>query len=229
MCHGCYSDVTAVAALPSDDPRILAAARQAIERHGWRDATMERIAGEAGLSRMTLHRRGITRDAVLAGLAQALEADYRGAMWPALTAPGTARERLEQALEALCDVCDANLGLLAALGDSTRERIFHEAAEFAGANSPASSAKPARDVPSSRREPGQSGVLTRSVFTEPVERLLRDGMADGSLREADPVETATVLFNLVSWTYRHLRQGHGWPSERARRGVLALALDGVAA
>jgi hypothetical protein len=144
-------------------------------------------------------------------------------MWPALTAPGTARERLEQALEALCDVCDANLGLLAALGDSTRERIFHEA-EFAGANSPA---RPVGDVPSS--PPGQAGVLTRSVFTEPVERLLRDGIADGSLREVDPVETATVLFNLVSWTYRHLRQGHGWPPERARKGVLGLALDGVAA
>jgi hypothetical protein len=42
-------------------------------------------------------------------------------------------------------------------------------------------------------------------------------MADGSIRQADPVETATVLFNLVSWTYRHLRQGHGWPpSGRAR-------------
>jgi AcrR family transcriptional regulator len=191
-----------MAALASDDPRILAAARQAIERHGWRDATLERIAGEAGLSRMTLHRRGVTRDAVLAGLARALEADYRGAMWPALTAPGTARERLEQALEALCDVCDSNLGLLAALGDSTRRQIFHETGD---------------------------AVLTRSVFTEPVERLLRDGIADGSLKPTDPVETATVLFNLVSWTYRHLRSGHGWPPERARRGVLSLALDGVAA
>jgi AcrR family transcriptional regulator len=220
-----------MAALPSDDPRILAAARQAIERHGWRDATMERIAGEAGLSRMTLHRRGVTREAVLAALARALEADYRGAMWPALTAPGTARERLEQALEALCDVCDANLGLLAALGDSTREQIFHEAGELAGASSPASSARPLRGAggPSSNREAGQTGVLTRSVFTEPVERLLRDGIADGSLKLADPVETATVLFNLVSWTYRHLRSGHGWPPERARRGVLSLALDGVAA
>lgn len=184
------------------DTRILAAARQAIERHGWPGATLERIAGEAGLSRMTLHRRGVTRDAVLDALARSLEAEYRGALWPALTAPGTARERLEQALEAICDVCDANLELLAALGDGPRDAIFHE--------------------------PGDA-VLTRSVFTEPVERLLRDGAADGSLRPVDPTETATVLFNLVSWTYRHLRRSHGWPPERARRGVLALALDGVAA
>jgi AcrR family transcriptional regulator len=188
--------------MASDDARILAAARSAIERHGWRDATLERIADEAGLSRMTLHRHGVTRDAVLAALARAFEADYRGAMWPALTAPGTARERLEQALEALCDICDANLELLAALGEATRARIFHEEGD---------------------------AVLTRSVFTEPVERLLRDGIADGSLKPADPAETATVLYNLVSHTYRHLRRGHGWPPERARRGVLTLALDGIAA
>src|SRR3954469_1217322 len=138
------------------DPHILAAARQAIERHGWRDATLERIADEAGLSRVTLHRRGVTREAVLQRLAQAVEAKYRGAWWPALTAPGSARERLEQALAALCDMCDANLGLLAALGESARSGIFHEQVESAGADSSA-------------------GVLTRSVFTEPVERLLRDG------------------------------------------------------
>ena len=221
MCHGCYADVTAVAA----DPHILSAARQAIERHGWRDATLERIADEAGLSRMTLHRRGVTREAVLDGLAQAFEAEYRGAMWPALTSPGTARERLEQALAALCDVCDANLGLLAALGESVRWGIFHDA-ESAGADS----SMPIAAAPSSHRAKGPAGVLTRSVFTEPVERILRDGAADGSLRGVeDPAETATVLYNPVSHTYRHLRRGHGWPPERARRGVLELALDGVSA
>jgi AcrR family transcriptional regulator len=207
MCHGCYAYVTAVAA----DPNILAAARQAIERHGWREATLERIAGEAGLSRMTLHRRGVTRDAILASLNDAFEAEYRGALWPALTAPGTARERLEQALVALCDVCDRNLELLAALGEAQRWGIFHE--PEAGDDRPA-----------------ERGVLTRDAFTGPVERLLRDGATDGSIRAVpDPAETATVLFNLVSHTYRHLRRGHGWPPERARDGVISLALDGIAA
>jgi AcrR family transcriptional regulator len=194
------------------DPHILAAARQAIERHGWRDATLERIADEAGLSRMTLHRRGVTREAVLESLAQAFEVEYRGAMWPALTAPGSARERLEQALAALCDMCDANLGLLAALGESARSGIFHDDAAIARGE----------------HVPEAPGVLTRSVFTEPVERLLRDGAADGSLRAVeDPAETATVLFNLVGWTYRHLRRGHGWTPERARGGVLSIALEGL--
>jgi hypothetical protein len=37
------------------------------------------------------------------------------------------------------------------------------------------------------------------------------------------------VLNLVGWTYRHLRRGHGWSAERARDGVLRIALDGVAA
>jgi len=45
------------------------------------------------------------------------------------------------------------------------------------------------------------------VFTESLERLLRDGIADGTLRPEDLRESATVLFNLVGWTYIHLRSG----------------------
>lgn len=194
------------------DTQILAAARQAVERHGWREATLERIAGEAGLSRMTLHRRGVTRAAVLTGLASLLEEDYRGALWPALTATGSARDRLQLACEGMCAVAERNLELIAALGDAPRDRIFHEEAE------------------SPHGDPSAQAVLTRRVFTEPVERLLRDGAADGSLRAVeDPAETATVLFNLIGWTYRHLRRGHGWAPERARRGVLSIALGGLAA
>ena len=188
------------------DPRILPGARKAIERYGWQDATLERIALEAGVSRMTLHRRGVTRDGILTALAANVEEQYRAALWPALTAPGDARARLEQALEALCDVVEENLGLVSALGDRPRNAIFHEDEGI-----------------------GEGTALTRRTFTEPVERLLRDGAGDGSLRPVeDPAETATVLFNLISWTYRHLRRGHGWSPERTRRSVLPIALEGIA-
>ena len=56
-----YTDVT-VAVI---DQVLLEGAHRAIERWGWREATLERIATEAGVSRMTLHRRGVTRDGLL--------------------------------------------------------------------------------------------------------------------------------------------------------------------
>jgi AcrR family transcriptional regulator len=184
------------------DTRLLDGARRTVERHGWGGLTLQRVADAAGVSRMTLHRRGVSRDLLLAALGEQLEREYREALWPALTAPGSPLERLELALSSLCEVVDRNLELLDALGHAERDAVFHE------------EAKPA---------------LTKAVFTEPVRRLLADGAADGSLRAPDPEEQATVLFNLVGHTYRHLRIGHGWAPERARREVIELALHGVVA
>jgi len=187
---------------PLDD-ELLAAARRALERHGVARATLERIAEEAGLSRVTLYRRGVTREAVLAALASRVLDGYRRAMWPALTARGSGAERLRGALGALCDVAEDGLELLLVLG----ERIGGALGE------------PASD---------QEGAVRRT-FTEPLERLLRDGAADGSLRQTDAPETATVLLHLVGWTYVHLRAGPKWSPRRAKRATLQVALQGVLA
>ena len=181
---------------------LLAAGRRAFGRHGFAGATMERIAAEAGRSRVTLHRRGVTKEAILGALVEEAVADYREALWPALTAAGTGRERLEAALEAVVDQTEANLDLLLAVRSQT-DQVFHD------------------------DEGGEA--LTRDVFTQPLERLLADGVADGTLRDVDPAETATVLFNQVGWTYVHLRTGHRWRAARARRAVLDLALRGLVA
>ena len=180
---------------------LLDAAVRAFERFGYEGASLERIAGEAGVTRMTLHRRGVTKEALLEQLAARATESYRAALWPALTGRGSARERLERALVALCESAEENLALLVTLGAQS-DRVFHE---------------------------DDDEALTRTVFTEPLERLLLDGREDGSLRSADPVEMATVLFNLVGWTYIHLRTGHGWPPERARRATIDVALNGLAA
>jgi len=93
------------------DDGLLTATRQVIEDHGWDGATLERIARAAGVSRMTLHRHGVSRDALLAALAARLEAEHREAMFGPLTARGNGRERLEAALTALCRTAEANRGL----------------------------------------------------------------------------------------------------------------------
>lgn len=186
----------------TSDPQLLEAARRAFAAHGYSGATIERIAAEAGVSRVTLHRRGVTKDGLLAELVVRATEDYRRVMWPALTGEGTGAERLELALSALCDSAEEHMALLVALRAQS-DRIFH------------------RD--------DEEEALTRSVFTEPLEKLLREGIADGSVREVDPLEHATVLFNVVGWTYIHLRTGHGWKPERARRVTLDSALNGIRA
>jgi AcrR family transcriptional regulator len=183
------------------DAALLEAAQRAIEAHGYSGATLERIADEAGLSRVTLHRRGVSKDGLLAELVARATEDYRAAMWPALTSDGSGADRLHAALEALCGAAERHLALLVALR-SQSDSVFH------------------------RRE---DVALTRGVWTAPVERLLRDGAADGSLRAIDPKETATLLFNMVGWTYVHMRTAHGWKPERAVRATLELLFEGLVA
>lgn len=184
------------------DARLLEAARRAFERYGYGGATLERIAAEAGVSRVTLHRRGVGKDALLAELVDGATEDYCRAMWPALTAAGSGAERLQAGLLALCASAEQHMALLVALR-AQADLVFHREDE--------------------------EEAMTRTVFTEPIERLLRDGMADGSLREVDPVEMATVLFNLVGWTYIHLRTGHGWRPGRAATATLEPVLHGLLA
>lgn len=188
--------------MSSAEERALHAARETIAEVGWHEATLERIARRAGMSRMTLHRHGVTREVIRDRLVEALVADHQAALWPSLTAAGSGRARLRMALCAQCEVTERNLELLDALEAGPRDAMFHE--------------------------PG-AGALTREVFTAPLQRLLRDGMADGSLGACEPEEEATLLFNLIGWTYGHLRTGHGWTPSRAADAVVRVALDGVSA
>lgn len=189
---------------PKVPPHIVDGARHVLAEDGLAAATLERISSAAGVSRMTLHRHGVSKRDILAALAERLESDYREAMWPALVAKGDALARLRRALELECGVAEKNLQVLEALSSAAHAVIYHDA-------------------------DGGRGALTRGVFVEPLERLLLDGAADGSLTVRDSNETATVLFNLVGHTYRHLRTGHGWTARRARDAVVALAIEGVAA
>lgn len=183
-------------------PDLEAALRAALRKHGWGGTTMERIAAEAGLSRVTLHRQGVTKDVLFAQLVESATARFREAMWPALTSPAPADARLRQALETLCERAEDELELLVALRAQT-DSVFHEA--------------------------GDEEQLTRPVFVEPLERILRDGASEGTIRAGDAAEQATVLFNVVGWSYVHLRTGHGWKPERARRATVDLVLRGLLA
>src|SRR6266536_301306 len=147
------------------EPFLVEATAAAVARWGLAQVTVERIAAEAGLSRATLHRRGLTREALIAALA----------------------------------VADEHLQLLAGMFLAHGE-MFHK--------------------------PGPE-ALTVDAFADPLERLLRDGAVDGSLREVDPTVAATVLFNTAGWGYVHLRASHRWPPDQARAAVIDLVLGGL--
>jgi AcrR family transcriptional regulator len=167
----------------------------------WRSVTLAELAEAAGVSRMTLHRRGIGKDEVLRQLGELMIQEHRDAIYPALVAAGDGRERLRMALEGLCAVSERYLGMIEDLGSVQLEAVFHE--------------------------PGEGAVLTREPFTAGMRRILVDGTADGTLRVGDLDDTATLLFNAVGWTYRHMRTGHRWAPERAREAVVDLLLHGT--
>ena len=186
------------------DAAVLDAAATVVAEHGTAGLTLARVADAAGTSRMTLHRREVTVPGLLAGLSLRAAAEFRDALFPALTGTGPARGRLVQALEATFHVADRHLPVLAGLF-AADAGVFHD-------------------------DPDASGALpTADPFVAPFAKLLADGAADGTLAPAqDPEETAAVLFNAAGWAYVQLRHSQRWPPERARGGVLALVMNGLA-
>jgi AcrR family transcriptional regulator len=67
-------------------------------------------------------------------------------------------------------------------------------------------------------------------YLYPFIQFLREGADDGSLAPGDDlVGAADVLFNAVAWPYVHLRGRHKWPAKRARKRIVGLVLNGIAA
>lgn len=190
------------------DARLVAAALAALEAHGLDGLTMARLAEQLGGSRMTLHRRGVTREGVIGRLASLAAEEYVAAVWPAMTSSAPAAVRLQRALEQTCDVADRYSKLLVGLF-ADDGGIFHDV-----------------DAATPSERPG--AVATRRTFVEPLARLLRDGEQDGTLHSDDPDLTATVLFNQVGWTYLALRHGQRWPAPAAKSAVVASAMASVA-
>jgi AcrR family transcriptional regulator len=183
------------------DQTLLDATAAAITKWGLSEVNLDRVAAEAGMSRATIYRRGLSRDDLIGALTLEAVDTYNRAILPAIASPGNARERLELALRALCSAADDHLHLLAGMFLAHGE-VFHKS--------------------------GQNAMVV-DVFADPFERLLRDGAADGSLRRLPPEITATVLFNLVGWSYIHLRAAHEWDSAAAADSIIDLVLHGTIA
>ena len=64
--------------------RVVAGAHAAVAEYGWAGATLARIAEEAGVSRMTLHRHRLGREEIFQLLARAYEDDFQMSLAAAL-------------------------------------------------------------------------------------------------------------------------------------------------
>jgi AcrR family transcriptional regulator len=181
------------------DDRVLDAVARVLDRDGLGGLSITAIAEEAGLSRVTLHRRGARVDDYLIAVLGRASDDLRTSLWPVLTGPGPALARLDAALRVLCDVCERHAGVMMAMYGV-----------------------PARPLP------GRPGRTTSLEFIEPFERLLRDGTLDGTAPSDDPLADATLVANAVAWTYLHMRHAHRWDPATATERVVRLGLAHLA-
>ena len=173
---------------------MLDAVDRIIERGGLQALSLSSIADEAGISRVTLHRRGISVDDCLVGVLARASDDLRTSLWPVATGSGDAAERLDLGLRVLCEVAERHAGVVVQF--------------FGQPNLPI---------------PGKPGRTTSLEFVELFERLLRDGTADGSLSVTDHGREATLVANSVFWIYLQMTRAHGWPPGEATERAIEMA------
>ena len=106
---------------PAVSEELRRATIEVLRERGFSGLTLERVAEVSGVSRSTLWRQGLTRDALIGALVGELAEDFRATMYPVLTSEGTGRERFERGLEALCELLDRHLPLMLATDEA-----FHQ-------------------------------------------------------------------------------------------------------
>jgi AcrR family transcriptional regulator len=181
------------------DKDLLAVASRLLHEEGWDALRLDRIAEEAGVSRATVWRHGLTRRAVEQVLREQLAADYQALMWAPMTMPGTGRERLAAALLALCAVAERNLPLLA-----HTDTAFH-GPDLDAAGLAIDYFAPWLRIFEQGRADGTLG---------PVD---------------DPHRFAVLVSDTVLFSYVHLRAHHhqfGWTPQATADAVTALVADG---
>ncbi|MBO0684777.1 MAG: TetR/AcrR family transcriptional regulator [Candidatus Dormibacteraeota bacterium] len=95
----------------------LAAAARVLGEGGLAGFTVDRVAREAGVSRVTFHRRGIRRRDLIEGLLAGAALDLRSSMLPVLASRESSPARLRRAFEVLCEVSERHDAVLAAVYD----------------------------------------------------------------------------------------------------------------
>lgn len=146
-------------------------AAELIAERGLADAKIDEIADSAGIPKATLYYYFSGKEEILAFLLSDMLELIAGEVGAAVTSPGTARERLEEAVKAQLKVMLENPAVCRALvGDLGRATRLPELA-----------------------------IALQAAFHQPIEELLTDGVTDGSLRQVgDPGTVALGIFGAIT-------------------------------
>ncbi len=188
--------------VPSTIAAKLKAAAVPIAERGLDQTKIEELAEASGIPKATLYYYFTGKEEILAFLLTDLLTEIAGAVAVASEAPGTARERL--------------VGIVTA-----QLRVM--------ATQPAVCQALLADLGRAGRVP-EIAVAVADAFYTPVERVLAEGAADGSLRKVqDPVATSMAIFGAVTITGLHyLIRGTPLDPKQAAKHLTGVLLDGLA-
>ncbi len=187
--------------LPAALARQVYAAATPIADHGLDQTKIEDIADATGVPKATLYYYFDGKEQILAFLLAEMLSIAEGEVAVAAAAPGPARERLTAVVEAQVKAMFDHPAICRALiGELGRAGRVPEIA-----------------------------TAIRSAFHVPVERLLREGEEDGSLRHlGDPAGAASAIFGAVTLSALDHLVGHDNPDPHAvASATLDVLLNGL--
>src|SRR5690606_27728932 len=173
-----------------------------IAERGITEAKMDDIAAASGIPRATLYYYFTGKDEILAFLLTDMLEAIAGEVGAAVGTPGTARERLEAAVHAqIAVMLDQPAACRALVGDLGRATRLPELAH-----------------------------ALQEAFQRPIEQLLAEGAADGSLHvQSDPEEASLAIFGAITVAgLYHAVEDTRPPAEQIAKRVLAVLMQGLA-
>lgn len=188
--------------LPATIASKLYGAAELIAERGITEAKMDDIAAASGIPRATLYYYFTGKDEILAFLLTDMLEAIAGEVAVALGAPGSARDRLEAAVHAqIAVMLDQPAACRALVGDLGRATRLPELAQ-----------------------------ALQEAFQRPIEQLLTEGSADGSLHvQSHPEDASLALFGAitVAGLYYAVEDTRP-PAEQVAKRVLAVLMQGLA-
>ena len=181
--------------------RLYSVAARLFSEAGYRSTSMRDIAAAMGMKAGSLYTHISGKEEVLWEIIGRIADEFDAAVQPALSAPGTAAERLKVALEAYVGVVTRNLEMAAVLFTEWRQ------------------------LPPER----QASVAQRRDRVEGVFRtLLQQGVDSGEFAPETPVKlTAILALSGANWLPNWYRTGGGLSPQDVADAFLVLLLRGT--